>query len=86
MLNTYQYVFWMQVVTIGAIVKADLIEYLCCHADDGAVVVPAVGAAADHPLAQGHALWPFGYSSRLQKGKIKQTISAGTNFTTGFYT
>lgn len=50
-LDTHQYIFWMQVVTIGAIIKIDLIEYLCCHADDGAVVVPAVNVATDHPLA-----------------------------------
>lgn len=55
----------MQVVTIGAVVKVDLVERLRCHADDGAVIVPAVGVATDHLLAQGHALGPFGDSPRL---------------------
>lgn len=64
----------MQVVTIRAVVKVDLVEHLCCHANDGTVVVPSVTAAANYPLAQGQRLWAFVCCPRLKGEKPGQRI------------
>lgn len=40
------------VVAVRAVVKVDLVEGLCCHANDPARVVPAIAVPPDDPLAQ----------------------------------
>ena len=50
----------MKVVTVGAVVKVDLVVGLRGQANHSAVVVPAVAAPTNHPLAHAGPLRPLG--------------------------
>lgn len=66
--KSYNDVFGKEIVTEGAVVKVDLVERLRGHADDGAVVVPAVVLATNHLLAQSHTPKSFGCLLGLSGG------------------
>ena len=73
----------MKVVAVGAVVEVDLVVGLRGCTNHSAVVVPAVAAATNHPLAHGGPLWPLEEDGGLSVGGASEaTVSTGS--TTGW--
>ena len=54
--KTHHHVLRVEVVAVGAVVEVDLVVGLRGQANHGAMVVPAVAAPTNHPLAHGRPL------------------------------
>lgn len=74
--TTHGYALGVQVVTVGAVLKVDLIEGLGSAANDAAAVVEPVTVLGDDHLAQGHSpqgrLGDQGHGSRVTVGQEGQ--------------